>query len=148
MGLRLSPPRPDLYLPGTLAAGRLTSKAPPGVFLSVPTLAADIRPSAQADWQTFARRHQLPADHTVSQRLAAVAADLLIEALRRSGKDLTRDKLVRSLEQIYGWETGFTPRLSFGPNRHIGSLGGYVVEIGAAEGKGQASGWIEPRSIR
>jgi ABC-type branched-subunit amino acid transport system substrate-binding protein len=137
-------PRPDLYLPVALA-GPLASAAPPGVFLSFPTLPADTRPAAQADWQAFARKHQLPAEYPTAQRLAAVAADLLTEALRRTGKDLTREKLVQSLEKIYIWDTGLTPRLSFGPGRHVGSLGGYVVEIGAAQGKGQASGWIEPR---
>jgi ABC-type branched-subunit amino acid transport system substrate-binding protein len=140
-------PRPDLYLPVALA-GPLASSAPPGVFLSFPTLPADARPAAQADWQSFARRNQLAPDHPTAQRLAAVAADLLAEALRRTGKDLTREKLVQSLEKIYTWDTGLTPRLSFGPRRHIGSLGGYVVEVGAGGGKGQASGWIEPKSIR
>ena len=140
-------PRPDLYLPVALA-GPLASSAPPGVFLSFPTLPADTRPAAQADWQSFARRNQLSPDHPTAQRLAAVAADLLAEALRRTGKDLTREKLVQSLEKIYTWDPGLTPRLSFGPRRHIGSLGGYVVEVGAAQGKGKASGWIEPKSIR
>ena len=51
---------------------------------------------------------------------AFAAAKLLEEGLRRAGRDLDRRKLVDALEELYGYETGLTPPLSYGPNRRIG----------------------------
>ena len=62
------------------------------------------------------------------------------EALRRAGRNLTREKLVDILEEFDGYETGLIPRISYGPNRHIGALGGYVVSFGRDQVKSE---WVE-----
>lgn len=49
-----------------------------------------------------------------------IAAKVFVEALKRAGKDLTRDKLVTSLESLTAYDTGgFVVR--FGPGHHNGS---------------------------
>ncbi len=134
--------QPDLFLPGPLA-GPL---AGPGVFLSFPTLPTDLTPAARARWREFAARHRLPAAYPASQHLVAAAADLLVAALRQAGRALSRDALVAALEGTYGFETGLAPRLTYGPNRRIGALGAYVVEVDAETGElVRTGGWIEPR---
>ena len=46
-----------------------------------------------------------------------------------SGKDLSRERLITTLEGLYEYETGLIPRITFGPNRRIGALGAYIVTI-------------------
>ncbi len=125
--------RPDFLLLGPLAGHLVLDGAPdpPGsVFLSYPTLPDDL-----ADVKGLLLRRLVEAGDggsdasALSQRLALAAAELLLEALSLTGRDLTRSGLVGSLESFFAFQTGLTPPLTFGPNRRIGSLGAYVVEL-------------------
>jgi len=60
---------------------------------------------------------------------AFAAAKIFTEALKRAGRDLSREKLVTALEGLYEYDTGVTPSITFGPNRRVGSLGSYVVSV-------------------
>jgi hypothetical protein len=42
---------------------------------------------------------------------------------------LSREKLVTSLEGLYDFETGLTPRITFGPNRRVGAAGAYIITV-------------------
>jgi len=76
--------------------------------------------------------------------MALAAAKIFTEALKRAGRDLSREKLITALEGLYEYETGVTPNITFGPNRRVGSKGSYVVAIDP-EKKGfiSASGWVK-----
>ena len=51
-----------------------------------------------------------------------------------------------ALEGLYEFETGLTPRITFGPNRRIGARGAYIVSLDAETKRlAPVSGWIEPR---
>jgi ABC-type branched-subunit amino acid transport system substrate-binding protein len=50
-----------------------------------------------------------------------VAARILIEGLRRAGKDLDSEKLVQALESIRDLDLGIGTRVSFSPTEHQGS---------------------------
>ena len=54
---------------------------------------------------------------------------MFVEGLQRSGQKLSRNKLIESLESLSNFETGLTPKISFGTNRRTGSLGAYVLEV-------------------
>jgi hypothetical protein len=114
------------------------------VFLSVPSLPIELSPSARQRWQAFVARHHLASERHIIQHLALVAADVFIEALRRSGRALSRARLVASLEGLYSFPTGLVPELTYGPNRRIGALGAYVVQIDRG-GSVSIADWIEPR---
>ncbi len=36
---------------------------------------------------------------------------------------------MRSLEKLYEFQTGLTPRITYGPNRRIGALGAHIVTV-------------------
>ncbi len=55
------------------------------------------------------------------------SAKILVEGLKRAGRDLSREKLVTAIEGFYDFDTGLTPAVSYGPNRRIGAMGAYVV---------------------
>jgi ABC-type branched-subunit amino acid transport system substrate-binding protein len=65
----------------------------------------------------------------VAQLSAYSAAKILIEGLKRAGKDVSREKLIAALESLNRFETGLTPVITYGLNRRIGATGAYVVAI-------------------
>jgi ABC-type branched-subunit amino acid transport system substrate-binding protein len=99
------------------------------IYLSYPTLPSDQTPAGISEFQTLLKKHQLSVKHLTSQISALVAAKILVEGLKRTGKDLSREKFMRSLEKLYEFQTGLTPRITYGPNRRIGALGSHIVTI-------------------
>ena len=99
------------------------------IYLSYPTLPSDQTPAGMEEFQTLLKRHELSTKHLTSQITAFVAAKILVEGLKRTGKDLSREKFVHSLEKLYDFQTGLTPHISYGPNRRIGALGSHIVTV-------------------
>jgi ABC-type branched-subunit amino acid transport system substrate-binding protein len=63
------------------------------------------------------------------QAVAFAAAKVLVEATKRSSRQINRIALVNSLEQLRNFNTGVLPPVSFGPNRRVGAAGSYVVGV-------------------
>jgi len=63
----------------------------------------------------------LSSDTSPSVNGALISTQLLIEALRRTGRDLGREKLIDTLEGFYNADSEPTPKITFGPNRHTGT---------------------------
>ena len=79
-------------------------------------------------------------EHASAQGAALAAAEVLIEALKRAGRDLSREGLVDQLESLNAFATGHAPPLTFGPARRLGARGAYVVRV---EGKAlKGAGWV------
>lgn len=141
--------RPRVFLLSQLA-GTAVFDVGPGftdrLFLSVPTLPADTSPRGFADYRELARRHELSGEHLSSQLAALAAFELLTAGLEGTGRDLSREKLIASLERLYRHETYLTPALTYGPNRRIGALGAYIVTPDFERGTFHDGGeWVTPR---
>ncbi|MEQ1804011.1 MAG: ABC transporter substrate-binding protein [Burkholderiaceae bacterium] len=63
------------------------------------------------------------------ESLAYSAACLSVEALKRSGRSLTRAGVRRALETIHDFETGVSPPLSFAPGQRKGVWGAELVRL-------------------
>jgi hypothetical protein len=74
-------------------------------------------------------RHDLSRDYLATQAFVYAAAQVFVEGLRRSGRGLSRTRLVAALEGLSDFETGLTSAVSFGPNRRVGALGAHVVPL-------------------
>ena len=140
------------WTPYVLSLGALTSRDLPAnvpaaftkkVFLAFPTVPTDLTPDGLAEYRALAEKYKLPPQHAAAQLAALAAAKTFVEALKRAGADLSREQLVTALEGLYEYDTGLTPKLIFGPNRHVGAAGAYVITINS-ETKGfvSASGWV------
>lgn len=135
--------RPTVLVPGALA-GEGLFVAPASLagrvhvaFASVPD---DARPGALAEYRATAAARGVPGQHLGAQLSAVVGARLLIEALKRAGRDVSRELLVAGLEAMRHVDTGLTPPITYGPGRHVGTLGAHVVTM---EPGGRRSGrWI------
>jgi ABC-type branched-subunit amino acid transport system substrate-binding protein len=123
---------PFLYLPGA-AAGNQILDAPLSfnrkVFLSFPTSPADQTAEGIGEFRALAAKYKLPAQHLAMQVSVYSAAKLLVEGLKRAGKDISREKLIEALEGLNEYATGLTPAITYGPNRRIGAMGAYIVTI-------------------
>ncbi|HEY3839087.1 MAG TPA: ABC transporter substrate-binding protein [Bryobacteraceae bacterium] len=69
------------------------------------------------------------SSQTAAGAKAVAAAQVFVEALTRSGHDVSRESLIQTLEGIYDFETGYSQTLRFGPGRHVGSNGSRVLTL-------------------
>jgi len=124
---------PHVFLLGALTSRDLVKTLPAvfkdHVFVSFPTVPTDVAPEGLAELRALEEKYKFAPGHTASKLSAFAAAKIFTEALKRAGRDLSREKLVTALEGLYEYETGVTPSITFGPNRRIGSLGSYVVSV-------------------
>lgn len=122
---------PHVFLLGALTGRDLVKTLPASfkdhVFLAFPTVPGDVAPAGLAELRALEERHKFAPGHTASKLNAFAAAKIFTEALKRAGRDLSREKLIKALEGLYEYDTGVTPSITFGPNRRVGSLGSYVV---------------------
>ena len=124
------------------------TQAPAGfdgkLFLSFPTSPADQTAEGIKEFHALAEKYKLPTKHVAAQISAYSAARILTEALKRAGKDLSREKLIQFLEGFYEYRTGLIPAISYGPNRRVGAMGAYVVTVDLKTKQFMpVSGWIE-----
>jgi hypothetical protein len=98
----------------------------------------------EGELRALAAKYKFELRHAAAQLSALAAAKVLAEGLERGGKDVSREKLITALEGLYDYETGLTPRLTFGPNRRVGAAGAYVVTIDAERKEfAPAGGWVK-----
>ena len=124
---------PFVYMLGTLVgrniSDAMTIKTKDKIFLAFPTIPADVTAAGAAEYSSLLQRNKLQATHAAAQASAMAAAKILVHALELCGKDLSRERLITTLEGLYEYDTGLMPRITFGPNRRIGALGAYIVTI-------------------
>jgi ABC-type branched-subunit amino acid transport system substrate-binding protein len=58
-----------------------------------------------------------------------INARILIEALRRTGRDITREGFIRALESIKEHYVGIGAIINFGPQDHQGIDDVYLTEV-------------------
>jgi ABC-type branched-subunit amino acid transport system substrate-binding protein len=139
---------PHVFMLGVLTGRDTTAALAPAfkdkVFLSFPSLPADLTAEGLAEFRALQEKHKLAPRHTASQLAAFASAKIFVEALKRAGQDLTRERLLGALESLYDFETGVSPRLTFGPNRRVGAAGAYVVTIDPEKKEyAPVGGWVK-----
>jgi hypothetical protein len=100
----------------------------PRVLFATPSVPADVTPEGLEELQAFATRHGLPRANAPAQIATYATVKVFVEGLKRAGRELTREKLIAALEQLYRFPTGLTPPVTFNRNRRVGS-DGYVVAL-------------------
>ena len=138
---------PTLLLPsGSVGAAIFT--APAGfdrkVFFSFPTAPGDQTADGLKEFRAFAEKYKLPSSHVAAQLSAYTGAKLLVEAIKRAGKDVSREKLIQVLEGLHEYPTGLTPALTYGPNRRVGAMGAHVITVDLKEKRFvPTGGWVD-----
>lgn len=113
------------------------------LLFALPTAPSDQTNEGLAEYRQLAEKYKLPQKHYAAQISALAAAKLLVEGLKRAGKDLSRERLIQVLEGLYEYKTGLTPPITWGPNRRVGAMGAYVVRVDLKSKQFVAvSGWV------
>jgi len=137
---------PDLLLPGVFA-GQGMFEIPADyagqVLLGYSSMPVDHTAAGVREFEKLHADHGLDYRHSVAQISAFVAAKVMVEGLKRAGRDLSRERLVEELEGFTDFQAGLMPPVSYNATRRIGALGGYVVALDLENnGFGQPSKWI------
>jgi len=138
--------RPAIYAPGPGAARAMY--AAPAAFQGLLYLAFPTRSDLQAGspaagaFEKLRRSRGLGTAHVAAQGFAYAAMSITLEALRQSGRDVSRERFARAVEGLHRFDAGPTPLVSYGPSRRVGALGGYVVAVDPHKGFRPVSDWI------
>lgn len=123
-----APKPPYILLPVAHSSGDLTS-APPSldrrILIALPSSPDDVTEEGNAELQAL----NVAPTHATACRIALASAKLLVEALRRNGRNLDRDALVDTLNTFYRAPTGLTPDVSWSTSRHTGTRGARILAI-------------------
>ena len=68
-------------------------------------------------------------DSTVFYLDESIYSRTLVEALKRTGRDLSREAFVATLEHLSNFDSGFAPPLSYGPNQRAGSTTIQIISM-------------------
>lgn len=141
-----SSPAPTFLLAGALTGQEVfetPERSASRIFVGYPMLPSGESAEGLEDFRALAEKKRLSREHLPLQIPAYGAARVLVEGLRRAGRDLSREKLVGELEALYEFDGGLFPPLTFGPNRRVGASGAYVVEVDRARRRFvPVGGWI------
>ncbi|MDD1012669.1 ABC transporter substrate-binding protein [Pseudomonas rubra] len=99
------------------------------VFLAYPFIPSDWTPQGRDALTAMRQRQGLDGRQGLLQVSTWCAMQLLEEALKRAGRDASREKLTLALEGLHDVQTGLTPALGYGPGRRQGLNGAHVVTV-------------------
>lgn len=71
----------------------------------------------------------IPPGSDSVERTALAAAEILHEGLRRAGRNLTRERLIESLEGLRAFPTGFSQPVTYGPGQRLGIRQAGLMEL-------------------
>lgn len=136
---------PNLFFLGTLSGRDFSAFSQPEsknkIFLAFPTVPSDVSNEGVGEFRALQEKYKIAPRHTAAQLSAFAAAKVFVEGLTRAGRDLNREKFVAALDTLYEYETGVTPRLTFGPNRRVGAAGAHIVTFDPAKKEFTPLGW-------
>jgi ABC-type branched-subunit amino acid transport system substrate-binding protein len=110
------------------------------VYLAYPNLPVDVTEGGRSGYAALAGKFDLPHEHLSGQVASLASAKVLVEGLKRAGRDISRDRLIKEIEGLYRYETGLTPPITFNLNRRIGALGAHIVNVDLASQRYQRVG--------
>ncbi|NOT85591.1 MAG: ABC transporter substrate-binding protein [Methylococcaceae bacterium] len=139
-----TPQRPILF---SLMAmlGREVLQLPNLAFSQV-FLATPFADNAVAAQQLTARLkpYAVALQNPSLQSVMCAAVDVVVEGLKRSGRQLSRLKFLAALEGLRNFPASFLPPLNFSPNSKIGVQGAYILGINQQGEQISQSVWITP----
>jgi branched-chain amino acid transport system substrate-binding protein len=112
------------------AVAEAPGKVAEGFFSMAPSLYAypdDPRPAVKAFMQKYKARYGVDANYL--GQMGYTSAQIVIEALQRSGRDLTVDSLVKAMESIQDYHDIFGGTYSFSPTNHHGATAAFLSVV-------------------
>ncbi len=137
---------PRLYLPGFFVGGdilKLSDAYAERLEMTYITVLDSGEGGKLTKFRQFMGRNKLEYNHLNARLYAYSATEILIEGAKRSGKRITRKKLVGAIEELYAFDAGLNKPVSFSSQRRTGLLGAYVVKLDTKNKRLHATGtWV------
>jgi len=130
--LQVAGRQPYLFAASSQVAGavaHLPEQWSQRLFLAYPYVPEDWTEQGLAALAGLQRRQGLDPRQASLQVNTLCALQLLSEALKKIGRDASREQLIAALEGLHDVATGLTPALGFGPGRRQGMVGAHVVAV-------------------
>ncbi len=130
--------QPYLLASSSQVAGAALSLPPAfsgRIYLAYPFVPEDWSEEGIAQLVQARQRAGLGNNHVAFQVGTLVSVQLLGEGLRRAGRDISRERLVRAVSTMQGFHTGLTPALEFSPGRSVGAAGAHIVGVDIGAGR-------------
>jgi branched-chain amino acid transport system substrate-binding protein len=113
------------------AVAKMPGGAAEGFYSMAPMLFIqpdDERPAVKAFVQSYKQR--FGKDPNFAAQIGYTGAQVVVQALRNAGKDLTTDSFIAGLEQVKDYHDIFgSPAISFGPDKHQGSNASFLCVV-------------------
>lgn len=114
------------------------------IWIALPSAPGDGGTSRDDAFLTLVRQAGLTPLHRQAQQAAHAAMSVTLDALRTTGRAVSRQRLTDAIETLYRFETSGTPALSYRGGRRVGATGVYIVQpLGEAGRFTQRSGWVD-----
>lgn len=92
-----------------------------GVIITQVVPDPDSRGTAMIRYREEIKRHSASAKPSQMSLESWIGAQIWIEALKRAGRNVTREGFIDALESIREWDIGLGVNITFGPSEHQGS---------------------------
>lgn len=113
------------------------------IRVAYPSTPADHTPQGVTEFESLHREHDFGFEFSAAQISAFVATKVFTEALKRSGRALSREKILEALEGLADYRSGLMPPISYNRSRRIGAFGAYVITLDLQNRRfGETSNWI------
>lgn len=130
-------------------AGVSLLSLPPGpsgrVFLATPLHVPDPGHPGTTVYYRLLKKFNISGRYVSFLSSAFAGTRLLEEGMRRAGRDVTRARLVREVGNLWQFETGMTPNLTYNENRRTGLTGAALLRVDPEKKRYLPAGdWREP----
>lgn len=93
-----------------------------GLYLtSISSLPPAINSAGYMLYKQNVEKYKMCSAESTANMWGYQAAITLVEALKRAGKDLTREGIIKAMETFKNFDNGFLPPITWGPDDRIGS---------------------------
>jgi ABC-type branched-subunit amino acid transport system substrate-binding protein len=137
---------PRLYVPGFFVTSHILEL--PQSYAALLEMTYTSVPGAEGEeslreFREFIMRNKLGRDFLTVRLFAYSAGKTLVEGIKRSGKRITRKKVMRAMEDLYNFNAGLNKPISYGSRRRTGLHGAYVVKLDAESKRLSPTGtWV------
>ncbi len=123
---------PHSLMPGALV-GNSVFEIPEAylkrIYVSFPVMPSDHSKQGVAQFENLHSTYKLDYSNSGVQVSAMNAANVMVEALKRTGSELSREKLMDTLQSMNDFEPGLISSVSYNTRRRIGAWGSHIVQV-------------------
>ena len=125
--------KPQFMAQGSTGANpyfiKMAGQACEGTLISSQALLPMSSEPSVVKYREILKKHFPKAVPGYMSQVGITAARVFTEGLRKAGRNLTRDKLIKGLESMKNYETGMWSPISYSPTNHLGTNTCFISKV-------------------